>query len=306
MAKLWTTEEDDFLREYYPDCGRAFCADKLGRTVVSIRSRASKLGLRLKKDSDFFKYFQARAAASKVGKKRPDHRTTMQRLWSDGKYDNRVKPRAKPQEPCPYCGGKKYRYAKACGRCRFKAHPHPRGAKGYHHTDKAKKGISEGNKKAWKDPNAKRNSEENKQRRSDAMKARKAAEPASRSPYSRGHQGTREDLGIYVRSKWEANYARVLELLVSTGEIYRWQYEADTFDFPIKRGIRSYTPDFKVWDHEDATPYYIEIKGWMDPKSKTKLARMARYYPDIRVDLVQEKEMRALKKQVSGLIPNWE
>ena len=306
MANRWTDEEIAFIRANYPESGKAFCAGELGRSVTAIRAMVSKLGLKLKQDSDFFKSFQLRAAASKVGKKRPDQSELMKKMWAEGKLKAHPSPFKKPQDPCPICGGKKYRYAKSCQKCIWKTRHHPRGATGHRHTEKAKKGISEGNKKAWKDPNAKRNSEENKQRRSDAMKARKAAEPASRSPYSRGHQGTREDLGIYVRSKWEANYARVLELLVSTGEIYRWQYEADTFDFPIKRGIRSYTPDFKVWDHEDATPYYIEIKGWMDPKSKTKLARMARYYPDIRVDLVQEKEMRALKKQVSGLIPNWE
>src|SRR3990172_2886201 len=49
--------------------------------------------------------------------------------------------------------------------------------------------------------------------------------------------GTRTDLGFYVRSSWEANYARYLKWLQSNGEIIEWHYEPDTFNFDsIKRG----------------------------------------------------------------------
>lgn len=127
-----------------------------------------------------------------------------------------------------------------------------------------------------------------------------------RKAYSRGRMGTRPDLGFYVRSSWEANYARYLKWLQSKGQIFKWEYEPERFEFTaIKRGTRSYLPDFKVWDKEDAKPYYIEVKGWADPKSITKAKRMAKYYPEIEVRTVGKTEYNALKKW-AGMIPHWE
>jgi hypothetical protein len=99
------------------------------------------------------------------------------------------------------------------------------------------------------------------------------------NPYRQTRGGKREDLNDrYFRSAWEANFARHLNFLVENGDIMKWEYEPDTFEFTaIKRGTRSYLPDFKVWDTADAEPYYYEIKGWMDAKSKTRLNRMAKY-----------------------------
>ena len=120
--------------------------------------------------------------------------------------------------------------------------------------------------------------------------------------------GTREDLGIYVRSSWEANYARYLNFLQSIGAIVRWQYEPKVFTFDgIKRGTRDYTPDFAVWETEQAEPtYYVEIKGYMSPRDRTKLYRMRQYYPDIEVRLVQAREYREIQRKFSGAIGNWE
>jgi len=124
--------------------------------------------------------------------------------------------------------------------------------------------------------------------------------------HGRGKGGTREDLGIYVRSTWEANYARYLNFLRSAGQIKGWEYEPETFCFhQIKRGTRFYTPDFKVTEN-DGRVIFHEVKGYMDPKSVTKLARMAKYYPDQRVIVIAEKEMRAIKAACAALIPFWE
>src|SRR5262245_38786075 len=93
---------------------------------------------------------------------------------------------------------------------------------------------------------------------------------AAQTPRTR-RQGTRADLGIYVRSGWEANTARYYNWLIARGQLYRWQYEPDTFEFPtIRRGSRFYTPDFKLWDTAASVPYYVEVKGHMDQKSRTK------------------------------------
>jgi hypothetical protein len=51
---------------------------------------------------------------------------------------------------------------------------------------------------------------------------------------------------------------------------------------------------------------YHEVKGWMDAKSKTRLKRMAKYYPHVSLIVIGEKEYRQISKTVSSLIPHWE
>ena len=128
------------------------------------------------------------------------------------------------------------------------------------------------------------------------------------NPYTKVRQGRRADIGDqFFRSGWEANFARYLNLLQKNGDIHRWEYEPDTFWFEaIRRGVRSYKPDFKIWDVTDSEPYYYEVKGWMDAKSKTKLKRMAKYHPDVKIILFGKKEYNSLRKNLSKVIPNWE
>jgi hypothetical protein len=125
--------------------------------------------------------------------------------------------------------------------------------------------------------------------------------------YSRGKGGRRADLdNRYFRSRWEANWARYLNLLVAQGVIARWEYEVDTFEFEgIKRGSRFYTPDFKV-HYGDGSFVYHEVKGWMDPRSKTKLDRMKRRFPQVAIEIVDQARYRAIRETAAGLIPNWE
>lgn len=118
--------------------------------------------------------------------------------------------------------------------------------------------------------------------------------------------GKRPDLGNrYFRSMWEANYARYLNWMKGLGEVLSWGYETFEFSFPVKRGTRFYKPDFEItW--RDGLHEHVEIKGWMDGKSKTQIARMARYYPHVKVRVVGPKEYLHLAKQVSKLVTNWE
>jgi hypothetical protein len=111
---------------------------------------------------------------------------------------------------------------------------------------------------------------------------------------------------IYARSAWEANVARYLELLKKQKEIKDWRHEPTTFWFEkIKRGVRSYLPDFEVTEL-DGSIYYLEVKGYMDPRSKTKLKRMDKYYPQVRLELMDYRRYLALLKTCSGLIEGWE
>jgi len=126
---------------------------------------------------------------------------------------------------------------------------------------------------------------------------------SSSGNYAKG--GIRDDLGHYVRSSWEANVARYLKFLIEKGEIKKYEYEPDTFCFElIKRGNRSYTPDFKITEKNDSVLYW-EVKGWMDKSSKVKLKRMAKYYPHIKIVLIEKKQYDEIKKW-KRLIPYWE
>lgn len=124
----------------------------------------------------------------------------------------------------------------------------------------------------------------------------------------RPQAGWREvgDKKIYFRSRWEANYARYLEWLRKVGQIALWEHEPATFWFEgIRRGCVSYLPDFKV-GNLDGTAEYHEVKGWLDPKSKTKLKRMAKYYPNIRLRLIGKSEYKSIQRKIACVIPGWE
>lgn len=83
--------------------------------------------------------------------------------------------------------------------------------------------------------------------------------------------GYRPDIDITARSGWEANVARVFEV-----HGIPWEFEPKTFSFPIKRGTKAYLPDFYLPE----TKEWIEVKGWFDKKSQTKLKRFKKYYPE--------------------------
>ena len=107
---------------------------------------------------------------------------------------------------------------------------------------------------------------------------------------------------MYFRSKWEANYALFLDFLVRQNEIKEWEYEADVFIFEqIQFGTRSYRPDFKVFNHNRSFEYH-EVKGYMDSKSKTKLKRMAKYYPEVKIVLIDSAYYRDLNKKMGKIL----
>lgn len=111
---------------------------------------------------------------------------------------------------------------------------------------------------------------------------------------------------IYFRSRWEYNYALYLEYLKKNKEIKKWEYEPDIFWFEgIKRGCVSYKPDFKI-TRNDKTIYYIEIKGWMDSASKTKIKRMAKYHPEIELVVIDTPKYKEFAKEWRFKLDKWE
>jgi hypothetical protein len=122
----------------------------------------------------------------------------------------------------------------------------------------------------------------------------------------RGIGGVRKDLGRYFRSSWEANWARYLNWLKENGQIKDWEYETETYEFEgIKRGSRFYTPDFIVTENDGTITRY-EVKGWMDQRSQTKLKRMKKYHPAIKITVIDRKAYMAVAKKIAACIPAWE
>ena len=130
---------------------------------------------------------------------------------------------------------------------------------------------------------------------------------SSSSPYSRANKGwvTVGGKRFFARSSWEANYSRFLQFKKEHGLIKDWEHEPETFWFKgIKRGCLSYLPDFRIINIDLSIEYH-EVKGWMDYKSKVKIRRMAKYHPEIKLVVIDQKKYSAISKSVSGLIPEW-
>lgn len=137
-------------------------------------------------------------------------------------------------------------------------------------------------------------------------KARWMSNHATSSGKARGHGGKRADLGgLFVRSSWEANWARYLNWLRDNGQITGWAYEAETFEFPVRRGSRFYTPDFRVTNPDGSVEYH-EVKGYMDAKSATKIRRFRKYYPGHKLILIEADTYYDMGAKIGKALPNWE
>ena len=99
----------------------------------------------------------------------------------------------------------------------------------------------------------------------------------------------------FFRSNWEVTVARYLEFLIGQKKIKSWSYEKKVFIFEkIKFGTRSYRPDFEVIKNDNSTEYW-EVKGYIDDKSKTKIKRMAKYYPEVTLIVIGKDEYKPIK-----------
>lgn len=149
----------------------------------------------------------------------------------------------------------------------------------------------------WADPDHYLNSKEYRQKLSDRMsilaQTRNPANMYSRAQHGWGTVGGKR---CYFRSSWERMYARYLEFLKGQKQITEWLYEPDVFWFEeIRRGVRSYKPDFKVINTNGSVEYH-EVKGHMDAKSRTKIRRMAKYYPEVKLIVIGPEEYREVAK----------
>jgi hypothetical protein len=131
---------------------------------------------------------------------------------------------------------------------------------------------------------------------------------AKAKQYSRYTQQWREvgDKKIFARSKWEYRYAMYLQILKENNDIKDFSHEPKTFWFEgIKRGVVSYKPDFLVI-HNNGAEEYVEVKGFMDAKSKTKINRMRIYHPQVKLRLIGADWFKQNNKALKVLIREWD
>lgn len=113
-----------------------------------------------------------------------------------------------------------------------------------------------------------------------------------------GVGGFRPDLGMYCRSRWEANYIRYLRLTNMP-----FTYEQERFTITLTDGSQhAYTPDFLVDGR-----HYVEIKGWMrEDRRQAEVLRAAQQQLPRPLVLLRESQYRALERSHSARIPTWE
>ena len=94
---------------------------------------------------------------------------------------------------------------------------------------------------------------------------------------------------LYFRSAWEYRYALYLQYLKKDEKIETWEHEPQTFYFEgIKRGVTNYKPDYRI-NNFDGTHEWVDVKGYWDAKSLTKVKRFRKYFPQEKLTLVDAK-----------------
>ena len=314
----WTDRDDALLVEMHGRMPLADIAEKMGRSRCSLRARVTRLGLAKR---DLWTPEEERLvmeAYAAVGKDGVIHLAPLaealgrnkgnivRKAKSLGVETNMCRPfsgrRAEPRPKMAEEDRKRLMSERMKERHRTRGHH----MLGKTHTPEARRAISNASKKRWAEM-----SDEERQDFIDKVVFGAVAAGSFGAPNVRRGSwmaGWREIGGKrnFYRSRWEANYARYLEWLKSRGEISEWAHEPEVFWFhAIKRGVRSYKPDFRVWERDGSSALH-EVKGWMDSRSKTTLKRMAKYYPEEKLILIDGPQYRSIRIKAMGLVPGWE
>lgn len=318
----WTSEEDLFLHQNWKSMSHLEMGASLGRAVAGVRNRCYRLGLvdtsdnwtkveidalrKAYESGEFDVDINLPELANLLGRDKSNVCRKARLLGLTDKA-RKVLPLELKKIRKPKFSSKEalLLHLSQSTKNRILKQGHPRGMAGKHHSNKTKEAMS---KRAviW---NANRTPEEKANDLMKSMKTKIANGTYVRErPNASWKAGWREIGGTkkYYRSKWEANYAYYLEWLKTNGQISDWMHEPVTFWFSgVKRGCVSYLPDFWVQE-KDGSEAYHEVKGWMDDRSKTKIRRMAKYHPGVKLIVIDSKGYAALKKSVHGLVPGWE
>ena len=182
---------------------------------------------------------------------------------------------------------------------------HPRGMAGKKHSDETKRAIGLASRDRWIFMSDEKKNEMMIKQLKTKAKNGGVSPKVQRGTWKAGWREIGGKRNFY-RSRWEANYARYLQWLKERGEIADWRHEPETFWFDaIKRGVRSYKPDFRVTESNGDSVLH-EVKGWMNSRSRTTLRRMKKYHPEEKIILIDGKQYRAIRSKVMAMIPEWE
>jgi hypothetical protein len=315
----WSEDEDRVLREAYSAAPIADIAATLGRTSASVRNRIYRLGITNKRFWSDNEKAQVAAAYAAAGSGKLDlydlaktlsrSRFEVCRIAADMGLTNlsRQKTENGPKDRRIFKGDEEAlrKHKSDSQRERLARNGHPRGMAGKTHSPETRQKISDISAERWRSMSDDERLEW--AQKSIAGRAKVGFSPPQVARAS-WRAGWREigDRSFYFRSRWEANYAHYLEWLRCRGEIIEWDYEPKTFWFEtIKRGVCSYKPDFLVREKNGSYAWH-EVKGWMDARSKTALSRMAKYYPNETVIVIDGPAYRSIRRSVLGVIPGWE
>lgn len=317
---VWTAERDEALRALHGTMPIPELAQCLGVTRCAVRGRVTRLKISKKDDawsdeeiaklraayaSEIAEEINLDALAAAFGRLKSNVCRKARSLGLTNQR-RRMKRETKPHFKIGREGSPELRkHMSAVRRAWFAENPHPRGMLGKRHSQAVKESIARHSAERW----AVMSKDERSAHTMKGLKTKVARYGTLAPQVERGSwkAGWREigDRRHFFRSRWEANYARYLQWLKRRGDILDWEYEPETFWFEaIKRGVRSYKPDFRVHELNGTKPFH-EVKGWMDARSKTTLKRMAKYHPHETIILIREKEYRALSR-FSALIGGWE
>lgn len=167
---------------------------------------------------------------------------------------------------------------------------HPKGNLGHTHSKETRAKLSSASKKLWANPNSIVNSDSFRQRLSDNLHNMKMNGKINVFSIRGDHKVVIDSKDYTFKSSWEVEVAKRLQALVDNGYILEWQYESKHFDFQdMKRGTRSYCPDFDV-ELIDRTHLYIEVKGWEMPQSMKRIEMFRERYPEVKFYLIDKKE----------------
>ncbi len=121
--------------------------------------------------------------------------------------------------------------------------------------------------------------------------------PMFGKPSPHRKRGFREDLGHFVRSAWEADFARVLKLYKLD-----YQYEPKAFRLIKSSGeVVNYTPDFYVPSNNT----FYEIKGWLHDLDEEKIKLFQKQYPQYNFVLINKTKFAEFALEYKELI-DWE
>lgn len=287
---VWTEERTQFLIENYPKHGKAWCMEQMGMTEAQIRQKASRLQINARGVSEAWRAAAAAHGDKLRGRKRPEQAQVILALQAAGRMKITEMGRQK---------------LSAAAKKRITENGHPRGMLGKKHTESVRQIVGAKSRETWHQM-----SEDKRMAKTVRMMKTRSAKGnyVANKPHGSWKSAWREIGGKrkFYRSRWEANYARYLEFLKDSRHIKDWAHEPKTFWFDgVKRGCVSYLPDFCVTEL-DGTEAYHEVKGWMDARSQTKLKRMRKYHPDVKLIVIDKKAYTEIERKLGSAIPGWE